>query len=62
MFDALKEISFQGKQYQYVSDTDTVLRVEYGEYMQLPPESERVWKHHPILIDFERNYEEIEGA
>ena len=27
--------------------------------MQLPPEEERVWKHHPILIDFEHNYEEL---
>ena len=28
--------------------------------MTLPPKEDRVWKHHPILIDFNRNYEEIE--
>ena len=42
-----------------VADADATLRVEYGDYMQLPPEEDRVWKHHPILIDFEHNYEEL---
>lgn len=59
MFDHLKCIEFNGKQYFSVADTDAVLRVEYGDYMQLPPESERVWKHHPIIVDFEHNYEEL---
>ena len=35
------------------------LKNNYGDYMQLPPESEREWKHHPIIIDFEHNYEEL---
>ena len=59
LFENLKNIEFNGKEYRCVSDTDMVLKVEYGDYMQLPPESERVWKHHPILIDFEHNYEEL---
>ena len=42
-----------------VADTDATLRVEYGDYMQPPPEEDRVWKHHPSLIDFEHNYEEL---
>lgn len=59
LFDKMQTIEFSGKRYQCVADADTALRVEYGDYMQLPPEEERVWKHHPILIDFERNYEEL---
>lgn len=58
LFDNLTAISYCGKHYCCVADADAVLRAEYGDYMQLPPEEERIWKHHPILIDFEHNYEE----
>lgn len=61
LFENMKTVEFNGKQYMCVADTDATLRVEYGDYMQLPPEEERVWKHHPILIDFEHNYEELSG-
>lgn len=60
LFDELKTIPFCGNQYSCIADHDTYLRREYGDYMQLPPEEERVWKHHPILIDFEHNYEELD--
>lgn len=60
MFDYLKPMEFEGRAYLCVADPDPILRVEYGDYMQLPPENERVWKHHPILIDFAHNYEEID--
>lgn len=59
LFDKPTTIEFCGKQYQCVSDPDEVLRLGYGDYMQLPPEEERVWTHHPVLIDFEHNYEEL---
>lgn len=59
LFENLKTIGFNGKEYMCVADADTILRIEYGDYMQLPPEEDRVWKHHPILIDFEHNYEEL---
>lgn len=59
LFDDIQTIEFNGKSYKCVSDPDTILRLDYGDYMQLPPEEERVWKHHPIIIDFEHNYEEL---
>ena len=59
LFKDMKTIKFNGKQYMCVADADTILRIEYGDYMQLPSEEERVWKHHPLLIDFEHNYEEL---
>lgn len=59
LFENMTEISFNGKMYKSVRETDIVLKVIYGDYMQLPPEEERVWKHHPLLIDFSRNFEEI---
>ena len=59
MFNRLILLEFNQKKYLSVKDTDTVLRVEYGDYMQLPPKEERVWKHHPLEIDFTHNYEEL---
>ena len=55
----MKVIDFCQKSYLCVADPDAFLRADYGDYMQLPPEEERVWKHHPIIIDFEHNYEEL---
>lgn len=59
LFENMGTIAFSGKNYQCVADPDSILRLDYGDYMQFPPEEERVWKHHPILIDFEHNYEEL---
>ena len=59
LFLNLQKIGFEGKTYFAVRDYDTALRIEYGDYMRLPPLEERVWKHHPILIDFEHNYEDL---
>ena len=59
LFDDMKTIDFCQKSYLCVADPDAFLRADYGDYMQLPPEEERVWKHHPIIIDFEHNYEEL---
>lgn len=59
LFDNMQMLPFHGKQYRAVRDTDTFLTIRYGDYRSLPPEEERTWKHPPLLIDFERNYEEI---
>lgn len=59
MFEHMDEILFNGKKYSVMSDWDQFLRQCYGDYMQLPPEEDRVWKHHPIIVDFEHNYEHL---
>ena len=33
-----KPLDFEGKRYAVPQDTDTVLRILYGDYMELPPE------------------------
>lgn len=38
-------ITFEGRTFMAVKDTDAYLRHEYGDYMKLPPESEQVPKH-----------------
>lgn len=59
LFDNLESFEFCKKHYFCTAHWDAYLTLSYGDYMQLPPEEERVWKHHPILIDFEHNYEEL---
>jgi len=60
LFNKTIKIEFNGKQYCSVENYDEFLKDRYGDYMQLPPVEERVWGHHPILIDFTRNYDEID--
>lgn len=59
MLDKYVELPFDGETFMCFAGWDNHLKVKYGNYMKLPPESEREWKHHPIIIDFEHNYEEL---
>lgn len=60
LFEQRLSMDFCGRHYYVTRRYDEVLRMEYGDYMKLPPVEERIWKHHPIIIDFERNYEDIQ--
>ena len=44
-FEELEEHDFEGHQFFIPSHYDEVLRERYGDYMQLPPESERISLH-----------------
>ena len=59
MLDEYVELPFEDGTFMCFAEWEDHLRRKFGDYMQFPPEEERVWKHHPILIDFNRNYEEI---
>lgn len=54
-----KMIRFEDCEYMCYSDTNALLSVWYGDYMKLPPEDQRVWRHHPIAVSFDCNYDEI---
>lgn len=57
MFDKFEFMSFENEKFMVTSIWDEVLTKFYGNYMELPPEEERVWAHHPVYIDFNNNYE-----
>ena len=44
-------IMFEGKEFLSVRDSDYYLKVQYGDYMQLPPEEKRVG-HRPLFVDY----------
>ncbi len=62
LFERLQTIMFQGKEYSAFAKADEFLTIRYGDYRQLPPTEEQIWKHPPILVDFTRNYEELSPA
>ena len=35
------------------------LSAMFGDYMTLPPEDQRYWQHHPLVLDFEHDYDEL---
>lgn len=53
------DIEYEGVMLKASSKWKEILETGYGDYMQYPPEEEQVWKHHPIVIDFEHNLEDI---
>lgn len=60
MMDEYVDLPFEDGKFMCIAGWDEYLRRKFGDYMQLPPEEERAWRHHPILIDFEHNYEDIQ--
>ena len=46
MFDNQQEVMFEGHKLFGTSDYDTVLKTEFGDYMQLPPEDKRIPHHY----------------
>lgn len=59
MLDSYVDLPFEDGTFMCFAGWDDHLRRKFGDYMQLPPEEERAWRHHPIILDFEHNYEEL---
>lgn len=58
LFDEYTYLRFEGGEFMCFSNWDGYLTAKFGYYMTLPPESEREWKHHPLIVDFERSMDE----
>lgn len=61
LLDTFISIDFEDGIFKCSKKYEEYLRIKYSDYMQLPPVDERTWTHHPIIIDFEHNYEELES-
>lgn len=54
------ELPFEDGVFPCFAQWQDYLTCKFGNYMEFPPEEERVWKHYPMILDFEHNYEELE--
>ncbi len=52
MLENYVTVSFNGRNFSTVEDWNGMLTLLFGDYMLLPPESERVCKHNPIKVEF----------
>ena len=59
LFDHYELLAFEDGRYPCFSHWKEYLVAKFGDYMTLPPEEERTWRHHPIILDFEHDYEEL---
>lgn len=52
MPDEYGEVTFNGRTFPAFKNYKGMLELLYGDYMKLPPESERICKHNPLKIEF----------
>lgn len=59
IFCNMNKIKFEDSEFSVFNNYIECLAFYYGDYMKLPPEKEQTWFHHPICIDFEKEYGEF---
>ena len=52
---------FEGHEMPVPSDWDRYLTISYGDYMKLPPEKDRVYRHDTVFVDLEHGYKRYRG-
>jgi len=56
VFDNFVQLEFAGKMYSCIAGYEKALKEVYGNYMELPPEEDRVLKHYPLYVSIICNY------
>ena len=60
-FEKMVEMPFEDGLFPIPESYDAVLKVLYGDYMQIPKEEDRKCKEHALLVDLTKSYEHYEG-
>ena len=59
LMDEYVDLPFEDGVFPCMKRYKEYLTIKFGDYNQLPPEEERTWRHHPIILDFEHNLDEL---
>ena len=60
-FRDVKYMDFEGHPMPVPADVDRYLTISFGDYMQLPPEEDRVARHNAVFIDLDNCYKRYKG-
>lgn len=52
MMNEFTTIKFGDKEFSISTEWDKMLKANFGDYMKLPPEEQRICKHNPEVLDF----------
>ena len=61
MMEHFTNLPFEDSSFMCCASWEQQLQEHFGDYMQFPPKEEQTWAHHPLILDFERDYEELKG-
>ena len=61
LFSESIEVPFESTTIRVPKGYDTYLKMEFGNYMELPPENERYGSHVASVIDFNKSYKEYQN-
>ncbi len=59
LLSSFTNMKFEDMQAMVMSRWEEWIKLKFGDYMKLPPLEEQTWTHHPIILSFEKNYEEL---
>ena len=59
LFDEYIFLKFEDQEFMCIKKWHQYLTLIFGDYLKMPPQNEQTWKHHPIILDFEHNVEDI---
>ncbi len=60
-FKNVSYLEFEGKSLPVPKDVDEYLKISFGDYMQLPPEEERIARHTTVFVDLNNSYTKYKG-
>lgn len=60
-FHNVKYMEFEGHMMPVPEDVDEYLKISFGDYMQLPPEEDRIARHTTSFIDLDNSYTKYKG-
>ena len=59
LLSSFTTMRFEDMDAMVMSRWEEWLEKKFGDYMKLPPSDEQIWKHHPIILSFDKNYDEL---